>query len=164
MPVTSALHALAANGLVVNRERVGFFVRVYTEKELRQILEERKMYEIHSLTAYFDGIDLTRAENLLALFSRNTDRKVLEGLDIDFHKMIVRASANDFLISEYERMSALFSVAIYGGHHTNTNLANQEHTAILQAILKRDPLESVSLLSAHLDRAREEICEIYGKQ
>jgi DNA-binding GntR family transcriptional regulator len=64
MPVRNALHQLTTQGLVVTVQRVGFFVRQFSNAELEQINDMRKMFELYCIQNYFDNIALF---NLLSL-------------------------------------------------------------------------------------------------
>ncbi|MBC8536051.1 GntR family transcriptional regulator [Feifania hominis] len=160
MPVRNALQQLTTNGLVVNRERVGFFVRKYSVQEVKQIIDVRKMFELYCITNFFDRIDLGAAASLLDLLESTDNRATLELLDSKIHKLLVYASENKFLIDEYEHMDALFSIGIYGGKHVNTMAAKREHIDILKAILAGDREAAGKHLFSHLERAQIEIIEV----
>ena len=53
MPVRNALQQLTTQGLVVTLQRVGFFVKKFTSKELLEIFNARKMFELYCLEQYF---------------------------------------------------------------------------------------------------------------
>ena len=53
MPVRLALRELTNNGIVLNKARVGFFVRDFTNQEMLDISRTRRMYEIYGLENYF---------------------------------------------------------------------------------------------------------------
>ena len=45
MPVRNALQQLTVQGLVVTKQRVGYYVREFSEKDLIEINDTRTMYE-----------------------------------------------------------------------------------------------------------------------
>ena len=57
MPVRDALRRLANEDLVENKPRVGFFVKNFSEAEVNDILEVRKMHELYCLENYFENIN-----------------------------------------------------------------------------------------------------------
>ena len=57
MPVRDALLHLVQKHLVVNRERVGFFVANYTISEMHALMEMRKLYELYNIEWYFGALD-----------------------------------------------------------------------------------------------------------
>ena len=157
MPVRSALQQLAVNGLVVARERVGYFVRDYSREDIIQILCIRKMFETYCLSNFFDAIDRGAIASLLDLLNSTDNRATLELLDSKIHSTIVYSSHNRFLIEEYDRMSALFSIGIFGGDVSNTLIAKEEHRQILIHILAGEKELSHKALVDHLERSQREI-------
>ena len=155
MPVRNALRALTAEGLVETRQRVGIYVRRYSEREVRQIASVRRLYEMHCLELYGGSIDREEAGRLSDLIE-DTDAYAPEMMKLDerIHYMIVAASGNEFLISQYAHMFNLFRVQMYD----NTVLAEQskkDHLAILRAILEERGADALELLSDHLNRSIE---------
>ena len=57
MPVRLALRELTNNGIVLNKARVGFFVRDFTNQEMLDISRTRRMYEIYGLENYFSYLN-----------------------------------------------------------------------------------------------------------
>lgn len=161
MPVRDALQQLVTNGLVVNRERVGFFVREFTADEVSQILEMRIMFELHCMRFHLKAIDKAKARSMLKQVIAATSSGQLDDLDHQIHQMIILASQNEFLINEYDKLSALFSIGLFGGEEANVHMAKEEHIAILNAIINENEEEAADLLLKHLVRAREEIVAIY---
>ncbi|NLI54621.1 MAG: GntR family transcriptional regulator [Clostridiales bacterium] len=163
MPVRNALQKLTTNGLVINRERVGFFVRSFTEQELCEILDVRRMFELYCVQNYLANIDKRGIEALLAKIEDTQAGILLDVLDHEMHAMIINASNNEFLIKEYRKMEALFSLGLYGGSLENVNIAKGEHIAILRAILDNDVEQTTTYLRKHLERAQREVVDIYKK-
>ena len=161
MPVRDALQQLATNGLVINRERVGFFVREFTTDEISQILEVRIMFEQHCMRWHMGSINKEDVQEMLQRVTLATSTEELDDLDHQLHFMIILASKNQFLIDEYNNLRALFSIGLFGGEEANVHTAKEEHIAILKAILCEDVERAVDLLCKHLERARGEIVGLY---
>lgn len=164
MPVRNALSHLTSDGLVVNRERVGFFVRKFTQDEIVEIINARKMFEIYCLDTFFDQLDISQVRNFLKEFGRydQLGPEVLENLDFEMHKMFVYASHNHILIDTYERLSAMFSLG-YFVCKENIHVANKEHMDILEAILIKNKAGALKCLEAHLNRVCEEVIQLYNE-
>ena len=56
MPIRDALNQLANEGLVIRKPGL-VFVRSFTPKEAKDLMEVRKLYELYCLEKYFDKID-----------------------------------------------------------------------------------------------------------
>lgn len=162
MPVRDALQRLTTEGLVVTLQRVGFFVKEFSEDELAGIFDTRKMFELFCLKTYFDGIDFTEARQLLAKLRETPDThiKSLQGLDARVHQLIVESSRNSFLIGQYENLRCLFYMVMYCAYQ-NVDIAKKEHIDILSSICAKRKDSALVHLQAHLERAEQEIVECY---
>lgn len=161
MPVRSALLQLTTNGLVINRERVGFYVRQYSQEELRDIFEVRIMYELYCINMHSSKIDQAHVKEMIRKLEDTITPVELDELDVEMHRMIIYASNNSFLINEYEKLQALFTLGVYGGQYENVVIAKKEHLDIFYAILNGDVPKASEALKQHLERSREEIIGIY---
>src|SRR6056297_848065 len=103
MPVRDALRRLANEDLVENKPRVGFFVKNFSEAEVNDILEVRKMHELYCLKNYFKNIDKEKVADLKDKFE-NGNQEYFGSYDTQLHKEIVFASHNDYLIDSYLKM------------------------------------------------------------
>lgn len=159
MPVRDALKQLVDEGLVVRKPRVGFFVRSFTPREMKEIMEVRKLYELHCLETYFERIDRKRLRSLLERCLRewpSTKNREFDLLDDDIHDLIVHASGNSFLIESYNNIrDRIFLVRHLGG--SQPRKANEEHVRLIQAILDGDKERAKEILQAHIDRVTGEV-------
>jgi DNA-binding GntR family transcriptional regulator len=160
MPIRDALKQLVDEGLVVRKPRVGFFVRSLSSQEVQEIMEVRKLYELYCLEEYFDKID---REKLLACLKHCRKRNTLaegeefERLDDNIHSLIVQASGNVFLIGSYNNIKDLI-VLIRHLIRGQTHKANEEHIALLEAILEGDKARAKAILKDHIDRVARSVC------
>lgn len=161
MPVRTALRQLTSDGLLVDRERVGFYVRNYSAREIQQIMEMRIMFELHCLRHHMESIDKARVAEIIKCLSGPVLKEELNDLDNEMHRLIILSSNNDFIINEYENVSALFSMCIYSETRETLNAAKDTHIGILNAILSNNMELATKLLSEHLEQAREEVAKIY---
>lgn len=159
MPIRDALKQLVGEGLVVRKPWVGFFVRSFSNQEVREIMEVHKLYELYCLEEYFDKID---REKLLACLERCRKRNTLtegeefERLDDNIHSLIAQASENVFLIRSYNNIKDLI-VLIRHLIHGQTHKANEEHIALLEAILEGDKERAKEILRDHIDRVARSV-------
>lgn len=153
MPVRNALQMLSAEGLVETRQRVGIFVKQYTNQELRQIYELRRVYEIHCLEQFSESIPEQIVKSLYEQIEKTDplDNKMI-ALDEQLHSMIVEASQNVFLIRQYNTMMNLFRIYMFR-FSTNEELAKEEHLLILRAIRMHNQTFAMEMLKQHLNRS-----------
>lgn len=161
MPVRTALRQLTTDGLLIDRERVGFFVRKYNSDEILQIMEMRIMFELHCLKNHIASIDKARVAEIIDRLSGPVLKQELNNLDDEMHQLIVLSSNNQFIINEYTKLSALFTMCVYSETKETLNAAKEEHCHILEAILRNDTKTAMKLLETHLLRTREEVARLY---
>lgn len=162
MPIRDALKHLVDEGLVVRKPRVGFFVRSFTDEEIREIMEMRKLYELYCLDKYFDQIDrqklqecLRRCQEFNSLSEKNNDS--FEEIDDCIHNIIVRASGNAFLMKGYNNIKD-FIILIRRLVRSSTPKANEEHIALIESILEGNKERAKHILESHLDRVTSLLC------
>lgn len=163
MPVRDALQRLTTQGLVITRQRSGFYVRNFSNKELLEINDARKMFELYGLDTHFEKLDIQQAKTLYKRLSDTPagNQKEMGAIDSILHRLFIYVTENDFLIRQYEDMSCLFSLGMYVGP-LNAENAKKEHLEILNSIIKSDKIRALKALSEHLDRVGEEIAQLYS--
>ena len=161
MPVRDALLQLTSDGLLQNRERVGFFVRRFTAEEIHEIIEVRSMFELYCLQNHLsnrdDAVWLKIREHLFAA----TSIQELNRVDHELHRSFVYMSGNQTLVGEYNRLYSLFSIGMSSGEGSPYDLARKEHAEILACILRGDPNAACCALKGHLERVCSEIVSLY---
>lgn len=161
MPVRDALLQLASDGLVQNRERVGFFVRRFTTKEIQEIVEVRSMFELYCLRSHMENRDVSLWQRIKERLAVAQTIQELDQVDHELHRSIVYMSGNQTLIGEYNRLYTLFSLGMSSGETSPYDLARAEHGEIIDAILSNDTVEACAKLEHHLRRACAEIVGLY---
>lgn len=160
-PIREALVRLEQDGLVERNER-GLVVRKRSPEEILDIYETRIVLEAtagrvaaerrteHDLRALRRLLD--QAEKVAA---DNTDRQVQ--INREFHRAASRASHNESLIDLLERLNlhlARYPVTTlaFPGRWEN---ATKEHTALVEAIERRDAAAAHELAQTHFTEARD---------
>ena len=159
MPVRNALQQLTTQGLVITKQRVGFFVRKFSNIDLEQINDTRKMFELYCMENYFDNINRSEAKQIYDRVEKSPldNESAQQTIDTRLHRMIVFASGNSFILKHYDELSCMFSLGMglfSGGNH---DVAREEHLAILDAISNNDRDRAFRSLKEHLDRVGREI-------
>ena len=161
-PVRDALQMLNQEGLVTIKPRSGYFVNRMTLKELRDLLELRKILE---LAAVERAVNKITKEQIIEL------RKIHEGYTGDddvsydrytdenrrFHYLIAEASENHELaelVAHLHDRLARFMVLAHAG---NTMLEN--HAGIVDALEAHKSDEARQTLLRHIDQTREVVLD-----
>ncbi|RCW58627.1 MULTISPECIES: GntR family transcriptional regulator [Halanaerobium] len=151
MPVRDALRRLANEDLVENKPRVGFFVKNFSEAEVNEILEVRKMHEIYCLKNYFTDINREVISDLKDKFE-NGHKKYFTSYDSKLHKEIVLASHNDYLIDSYLKMINHYTMLFSYLNYKRSETSHQEHIDLIDCILNDKKEKAMEILYRHLDR------------
>jgi len=153
MPVRDALRRLANEELVENKPRVGFFVKNFSEAEINNILEVRKMHELYCLDNYFDQINKKELAKLKEKF-KNGNQKYFSNYDTQLHKEVIFASNNDYLIDSYLKMINHYTMLFSYLNYKRSETSRQEHIDLIDWILNGEKEKSLRILYRHLDRVQ----------
>jgi DNA-binding GntR family transcriptional regulator len=153
MPVRDALRRLANEDLVENKPRVGFFVKNFSEAEVNDILEVRKMHEIYCLENYFEDINREIISDLKDKFE-NGHKKYFTSYDSKLHKEIILASHNNYLIDSYLKMINHYTMLFSYLNYKRSETSRQEHIDLIDYILNGRKKEAMEILYRHLDRVQ----------
>jgi DNA-binding GntR family transcriptional regulator len=109
-PVREAIRELEAIGVVETLRNKGARVRVITDRELREIYDVRAQLEGYasylvasSRAATKDG--LTGCVHLMRQAARNSDSGAFANHNMEFHRIIVKASGNTVLHDLWETLN-----------------------------------------------------------
>lgn len=158
-PVREALHRLEAAGLVEPRGRAGWAVSPFTEQDVREIFQLRRLLEPVGLETLEHEPDETRLATLTEYFSGyehpiETDRYTdYFRHDDDFHRAIVACSDNRRISTFYDVMNAHINRGrhfLYGATAGRVEETLDEHREIVQALVERDFARAREALLSHL--------------
>lgn len=168
-PVREALMRLQGEGLVRIVPRKGARVSTMDDDELRELVETRALLETAFLERAIEKIpaasiaEIKRKMNAIIseMETMDTDssawsmkRLEYSKLDFKFHRMLVRATDNRFLLKYYDEV--LERVILYS-HHTIIKYplsfmqSAKEHEEILTAIINRDITGAKKRILSHLE-------------
>jgi len=158
MPVRDALKNLENRGLVINRERVGFFVRDFEVDEIKDIIEIRIMYEGYCIEKHLENINLKALGHLyenMKNFS-NESRDEFDKIDKNLHNMIIEAAQNKILIERYRNIEDLIDLVRHLDREREQE-AMFEHIKVTEKILNKEPEKARNLLEEHIINVRDGI-------
>jgi DNA-binding GntR family transcriptional regulator len=155
-PVRTAIHRLAAEGLVDVHPRGGTYVAKPGARDIEETFEVRCALECLAAelaAPRIDEADLRRMRKLGA--SR------AEADNAEFHAILLRASGNQRLVEMYESLRAHIRIARahlaegYSGERDQQQRA--EHEAIVEALAARDAEAAKAALRSHIQRASKSL-------
>jgi DNA-binding GntR family transcriptional regulator len=168
MPVHQAVHRLQAEGLLEIMPRKGIIIRHDSLNEIFALLEARSAVEPNIAALAADRATRAQAremERLLRQSRRYVDqrfRREFMAIDRLFHHAVAEAAGNSILVDAqrplHER-SALIWDLIVMRQPDGLQLTQDEHQAVLDGILRRDPEAARSAMQAHLESLQRRIKE-----
>jgi DNA-binding GntR family transcriptional regulator len=169
-PVRSAIQLLAAEGLVDVHSRSGTFVATLSRRDLEEIFDIRCALECLAAETAAERLTpeaIDRARKLAAIMQKpvknDSQRKIHEQANSEFHDIIIRASGNQRLADMYESLQA--HIAMCRLHRLDENWQTRlpqeqkEHQEIVEALEKRDAKTLAKALRSHILRAKDVLLE-----
>jgi DNA-binding GntR family transcriptional regulator len=164
-PVREAMHRLESDGLLVKVPYQGWYVREFTEKEIRQLYEFRASLERFSIRVACDRItardvNWMRKHQLAGKAAlKSKDMEEYRVYNRDFHQAILRVAGNSYLTSamaqvalQSEMLSAK-TISISGRPHK----AVVEHSKLIDLMENRRLGEAEKSIELHIMSALEAI-------
>ena len=164
-PVREAMHRIEGDGLAIKLPYQGWFVREFTEPQIRELYEVRAALECVSVRLACQRItdeetDWLRRHQVTgenALASKNMDDYRMYNWDL--HAAIMRAARNSYLFAmmgqlrQQSEMLTATTIRITG----RSLRAMEEHRRLIELIEKRDSSAAEQLMEYHILSALEDI-------
>jgi DNA-binding GntR family transcriptional regulator len=164
-PVREAMHRLESDGLLVKMPYQGWFVRQFTEKEIRELYGFRAGLERFSIRLACDrvkpqDVNWMRKHQLTGRAAlKSKDMEAYRVYNRDFHQAILRMAENSYLISamaqvalQSEMLSAK-TISISG----RSLKAVEEHANLIDLMERRRLAEAEKSIELHIMSALEAI-------
>ncbi|MDQ4055558.1 MAG: GntR family transcriptional regulator [Actinomycetota bacterium] len=169
LPVREALRMLEAEGLTEHEPNKGARVPRLTQHEVEVIYEMRERLEplalIESLPKLAEA-DHQQLEDVQLRIEANTDLELFLDLDREFHMLTYSGCAIDPLNSMVTRLwnstQHYRRAYVALGGRSRMWLVNSEHRLILDAVVRRDPVDAERFLGGHIRRTRIELARHPG--
>lgn len=164
-PVREALHRLEGDGLLVKLPYHGWFVREFTEPEVRELYAMRATLECFAVRL---ACQQASEEELTALRRhqaageealRNADMEAYRSYNRDLHAAILKAARNSYLSSVMSQLALQSqmlmarTIRLVG----RPSRAIEEHHELIDLIAARRAKEAEQLMERHILSALEDI-------
>ncbi len=161
IPVREAFRQLEAQGLVRIYPNRGAVVTKLSCKELSDVMDTRILLEVGALRLALPHIteeDLTRARELLELFSKEKDPIKGAELNLKLHFSLYDPCDNQTLLSLIDQMHAnvdRYITPFFGKEEVSAELYTvDEHSQIISACESKDTELATAILRTHLQRTK----------
>jgi DNA-binding GntR family transcriptional regulator len=149
IPVREAFRQLEQEGLIASIPNQGSFVKVFDEKDIREIFTLRGALESLACElvvgggllqpADFDHLEGYIQQQQASIDARDFDQ--LTKLDMDFHEFICRKSESERLLKMWRSLRAQIQVLFHQRFRTNDRIpqtVETDHATILEALRQGD--------------------------
>ena len=161
-PVREALRQLEMDGLVENIPNRGAFVVGFTQQDMLDMYDLRKVYEMQAIRWAIQRITEEELEALeetfefMEFYTIKNDVEKMHNINIGFHQIIYTASHNLMLqhvLSSYQiYLKYTRRDKEYSKDYLPSVLA--EHKAIFDAFLAKDPEAGVIAMEIHMENSK----------
>lgn len=161
--VREALTRLAAEGLVKQNPNIGFSVISFSDIDLKNIIEARRINEEAALRCSIAKGNIEWESNLIALeyqlehttrFEHEEHVKYNEkwaAIHYKFHHALIEACGNPFLLDICDRLWYISELyRCWSVSNNPSRSTNDEHKSIMQAAISRDADRAVELFDEHI--------------
>lgn len=162
-PIRESLRQLVSDGLAVEYPNRGVFVKKFSNEEIENIYDFRVLIESYAIEqcsknltdSIIDQLNAFKT-NLIKLYRQNDLDNYIDE-DEMLHQTIVDLCNNSIIIDAYDRVSSMnkqFRVySLISRQRFDESI--DEHTAIIDNILKGNIAEAIAINKVHLIRAKE---------
>ena len=171
IPIREAFRQLEQEGLITSIPNQGSFVKVFNEKDIREIFTLRAALEglaceIVLKEEKLDSADFEFLEDLIerqkeAIGDRDFDR--LTGLDMDFHEFICKKSGSERLLKMWCSLRAQIQVLFHQRFRTYEwvpQTVDVDHSTILEALRQGDATRTLQVHKEINARVAEECVQM----
>jgi DNA-binding GntR family transcriptional regulator len=164
-PVREALHRMEGDGLVMKLPYRGWFVREFTEQEVRELYEMRAALECFSVRRACERITpdeltwLRRHQSVGESALRARDMDAYRIYNRDLHAAIMQAARNAYLSNAMGQLNLQTQVLMARTIRLagRPSRAIEEHRELIELIARRQDKAAQKLMERHIFSALEDI-------
>jgi DNA-binding GntR family transcriptional regulator len=166
-PIREALLQLTSEGFFVSLRGRGFKIKQFSEKEIQDFFEARKMIEAYVIEQLVDEVsaeDLKPLDDSLAQMingHKKTETYSFLEADKSFHMNLIRRYENSLLESIMGNIRDFISILGQKALASPGRVQEviQEHQHILEALHQKDRIKAVQAIKYHLDATEKSLLE-----
>jgi DNA-binding GntR family transcriptional regulator len=165
-PVREALLQLVTEGFLTVIKQEGYTLRRFTEKEIRELFETRRLIETYvaeQITGKLTDADVRQLRAMLKSMVAFAEAKNTAGFletDRAFHMALVQRLDNRLLASIMENIRgqvSLFAMQAVASHKGRTDEILREHGDILETLRGKDSRKAVRAVVDHLETTQKHV-------
>ena len=167
-PVREALRRLEAEGFVTKIRNLGSFIRPYTQEDIRESCEIRRIFELYALKSCIEHAKPEEISAIRAQLLELTEQSPVEAYyasDTALHNMITKYCVNTKIHAILKSLDVQMDAMQKISAQTPKRLlcSREEHLAILDAIEEADLRKASVLLEQHLENVEQSCLHAYQR-
>lgn len=167
-PIREAIRKLELEGLVIMIPRRGAEVAQITWKNLKDVLEVRKVLDVLAIELACERMTREELAQLKAACeefeaaTHTQDATVIAKADVKLHDIIVASTRNDRLIQLVNNLAEqMYRYRFeYIKDMSQHQMLVEEHNAMYQSILQKDKESAATAVKKHVDNQEEAIIKV----
>jgi len=166
--IREALRILEQEELVISKARKGTFVAKFTNKDLKELTEVRKLIEVKAFLNALDHLQKNHYEDLQHILfqmeqaAKDNDWNTLVELDMSFHQYVIQLCGNSRIIKIYESIQT--QVRVYMAHldqyYSSSTSYYREHKDLYDILLEKDRELVKKQLENHIEYVEERVLHL----
>lgn len=158
-PIKGALKKLAARGLVIDKNRTGYYTVSLSTKKINEIYFIRNIFETHALETSISLFPKEKLKIIQTGFLSLLNEKEIKAKYNDFysfdqaiHLGIINYSNNQTLIDLYYQIYDFVKISQHSYHLELDEMIKQIHVhlLIIESLIKRDLIKSKKTIEKHI--------------
>ena len=167
-PVREALRRLEAEGFVTKIRNLGSFIRPYTQDDIRESCEIRRIFELYALKNCIkqaDPEEIAAIRKQLLALAEDSPYEEYYASDTALHNMITRYCTNTKMHAILQSMEVQLDAVQKISARTPKRLyaSRTEHLKILDAIEEVNLQKASMLLQEHLENVEKSCLQAYHR-
>jgi DNA-binding GntR family transcriptional regulator len=169
-PVREALQALRVEGFLELVPRRGFMVVALAADDIRDIFEAHALIAGELSSRAAKQATETQVEALQALHSelmeaaKRSDHEMLERKNHEFHRFVYRMSGSERLRWALGNFAKYVPRAFYSQIEGWPETTAADHSAVIDAIVARDPDAARTAMEQHIRNSGEKLAEYFASR
>lgn len=161
IPLIQALTLLSKEGLIQKLPRKGFFVKNFSQEELNDIFAVRSVFEMLGVSVLINDLSTVTEDKLkeflngFEYYYNQKKSKEYYDLDVKFHYFLIESSKNKIIINLTEEFNILL-LCFTKGWVLDWNTSINQHSEIINSILKKEKIKAELAIRNHIDALKEE--------
>jgi len=167
-PLRSAIRKLTSEGLITYYPYRGAYVKIYTDKDIRDCFDMRILLETHAISNIKPEKLIESRQSIEQLIERceSVTHENSAEVDIQVHETSILLSDNETLLDFYRMLYTKIGLfrEISISDDAALQLSNRSHRSLLHNILDGNTEKALRIVTQHLSESEEKVLAYYKQK